>query len=60
MLDGHEYLVGDRFSVADVIAGSVAGDGGTRGLLEGQPNVTAWVARLGERPARLRTDAIGS
>ena len=60
VLEGHEYLVGDRFGVADVIAGSVAGDGGTRGLLEGLPNVTAWTARLGARAARVRTDAIGS
>jgi glutathione S-transferase len=60
MLEGHEYLVGDRFSVADVVAGSVAGDGGgPRGLLDGFPNVTAWDARLRARPARVRTDAIG-
>jgi glutathione S-transferase len=61
VLEGHDYLVGDRFSVADVVAGSVAGDGGgPRGLLEGFPNVTAWDARLRARPARVRTDAIGS
>jgi glutathione S-transferase len=59
-LEGHEYLVAERFSVADVIAGSVAGDGGPRGLLEGLPNVAAWDARLRARPARLRTDAIGN
>ena len=58
-LDGREYLVGDRFSVADVIAGAVAGDGGPLGLLEALPNVSAWDARLRSRPARLRTDAIG-
>jgi glutathione S-transferase len=61
VLEGHDYLVGDRFSVADVVAGSVAGDGGgPRGLLEGFPNVIAWDARLRARPARVRTDAIGS
>jgi glutathione S-transferase len=60
VLEGNEYLVGDRFSVADVVAGSVAGDGGgARGLLDGFPNVTAWDARLRARPARVRTDAIG-
>jgi glutathione S-transferase len=59
-LEGQEYLVGGRFSVADVIAGSVAGDGGPRGLLDGLPNVSAWDERLRARPARLRTDAIGS
>jgi glutathione S-transferase len=60
VLEGHEYLIGDRFSVADVIAGSVAGDGGPKGLLEGLPNVAAWDERLRARPARVRTDAIGS
>ena len=59
-LEGHEYLIADSFSVADVIAGSVAGDGGPRGLLDGLPNVTAWAERLRARPARVRTDAIGS
>jgi glutathione S-transferase len=59
VLDGHDYLIEDRFSVADVIAGSVAGDGGQDGLLEGLPNLSAWDQRLRARPARLRTDAIG-
>lgn len=59
VLDGHEFLIDDRFTVADVIAGSVAGDGGPSGLLEGLPNVSAWDRRLRARPARLRTDAIG-
>jgi glutathione S-transferase len=59
-LEGQEYLVGGRFGVADVIAGSVAGDGGPRGLLDGLPNVSAWDERLRARPARVRTDAIGS
>ena len=60
VLEGHEYLVGERFSVADVIAGAVAGDGGPLGLLEGLPNLSAWDRRLRSRPARLRTDAIGA
>ena len=59
VLDGHEFLIDDHFTVADVIAGSVAGDGGPSGLLEGLPNVIAWDRRLRARPARLRTDAIG-
>lgn len=58
VLADREYLVGD-FSVADVVAGSVAGDGRSRGLLEGLPNVSAWDERLRARPARARTDAIG-
>jgi glutathione S-transferase len=58
VLGDREYLVGE-FGVADVIAGSVAGDGRSRGLLDGLPNVTAWDERLRARPARVRTDAIG-
>jgi glutathione S-transferase len=57
-LEDREYLIGD-FSVADVVAGSVAGDGRSRGLLDGLPNVAAWDVRLRARPARVRTDAIG-
>ncbi len=60
VLEGHDFLIEDRFSVADVIAGSVVGDGGPSGLLEGLPNVSAWDERLRARPARLRTDAIGA
>jgi glutathione S-transferase len=60
LLEEHEFLVGDRFSAADVIAGSVAGDGGPKGLLEGLANVSAWNERLCARPARVRTDAIGA
>jgi glutathione S-transferase len=58
VLADREYLIGE-FSVADVIAGSVAGDGRSRGLLDGLPNVAAWDERLRARPARVRTDAIG-
>lgn len=60
VLDGRDYLLGEGFSVADVVAGSVVGDGGPHGLLDAFPNIRAWDERLGARPARLRTDAIGS
>lgn len=58
-LDGHDYLVGDRFTVADVICGELLGVAGRRGLVEGLPNVEAYLERLAERPARKRAEAAG-
>jgi glutathione S-transferase len=50
-LEGHEYLVGDRFTVADVNAGSVLNIARAIGLLGGLPNVGTWMERLTARPA---------
>jgi len=58
-LAGHEYLVANRFSVADVVLGAVAIYAKNAGLTGELPNVEAWAARLDERPARVRAVAIG-
>jgi glutathione S-transferase len=58
-LDGHDFLVADRFTVADVIYGEFLGVCRGVGLTEGLPNVSAYVDRMEERPARKRADAIG-
>ncbi len=58
-LAGKEYLVGDRFSVADVIAGSVLGFAKFVELLDGLPNCVAYVQRLDARPSRVKAQAIG-
>jgi glutathione S-transferase len=50
-LHGHEYLVGDQFSAADVNAGSVVNIAHAIGRLTGCPNVTDWITRLKARPA---------
>jgi glutathione S-transferase len=50
-LEGHDYLVGDRFSVADVNAGSVLNIARFTGSLSGSPNAGAWLERLVARPA---------
>lgn len=50
-LEGHDYLVGDRFTVADVNAGSVLNLARVTGQLSGYPNAGAWMERLTARPA---------
>lgn len=60
-LDGHEYLVGDRFSVADIVCGEVLDFAKVTGLLDGGfPNIDASLERLSARPARRRAHAIGT
>jgi glutathione S-transferase len=59
-LSGHEWLVGDRFSVADLVCGAVLIYANGAGLIEGLPNLEAYVERLEARPARRRATAIGS
>ena len=56
-LEGHAYLVGDRFTVADVNAGSVLNLARVTGLLMGLPNAGAWMERLVARPAFQRAAA---
>ncbi len=45
------YLLGDEFTIADVVVGSCLIWGKAIGALEGLPAVEAYVARLKERPA---------
>jgi len=49
------YLMGDRFSAADVLIGSALM--WARPLLPESPTLDAYVARLADRPARLRAQA---
>jgi glutathione S-transferase len=57
-LEGREFIVGERFSVADIVLGAVIGFAGRRGLLAGYPNCAEYAARLEARPARQRADAV--
>jgi glutathione S-transferase len=59
-LDGHEYLVGERFSVADLVCGAVLIFGKSGGLSDELPNIDAYLERLEARPARGRATAIGT
>jgi glutathione S-transferase len=53
-LAGKQYLVGDRFTVADVNAGSVVNLARAIKLLGSLPNTSAWMERLAARPAYQR------
>jgi len=49
-LNGHQFLVGDRFSAADVMVGEVLGFARNVGLLEPFPALGAYIDALYERP----------
>jgi glutathione S-transferase len=57
-VSGGEYLVGDRFSAADVYVGSHIGFGMQFGTLEKRGPFERYWARLSARPAKQRADAI--
>lgn len=57
-LDGSEYLVGNAFSVADIVVGSVLGFARTAELTELPAGVVPYVDRLEGRPARRRAVAV--
>jgi glutathione S-transferase len=59
-LDGQEYLVGGRFSVADLVCGAVLIFARSTGLTDDMPNINAYLERLEVRPARQRATAIGA
>lgn len=57
-LADHDWLVDDRFSVADVMCGSVLQGANAQGLLEPWPDLEAYVLRGEARPAYSRAAAI--
>lgn len=59
-LDGHEYLVAERFGVADVIVSAMLLFARRLGLLDETPNVKAYLERIEARPARQRALEIAS
>jgi glutathione S-transferase len=50
-LDGHDYLVGDTFSAADIQVSFVAELARALIGIDAYPNMTAWLERLHTRPA---------
>lgn len=57
-LTGKDYLLGDGFSAADVMIGSIVGWCMVLGMVEdGGTNVQAYLARLASRPAFARAQA---
>ena len=57
-LGDDDYLVGNSFSVADIILGSVLGFARTGQLTELPEGVVPYVDRLEARPARQRAVAV--
>ena len=57
-LSDRDWLVGDRFSVADVLCASVLGAAHSRGLLGEWPGLQAYVGRGEARPAFVAAGAI--
>jgi glutathione S-transferase len=50
VMEDKDYLVGERFSVTDILVGAVLSWGNNQGLLEQAPNLQKYVERLKERP----------
>ena len=53
-----DYLVGDRFSAADLYVGSQLGWGMQFGTIEKRPAFERYVARINQRPAAIRAREI--
>ena len=53
-LSGREYVLGERFSAADVYLGSQISWGLMFGTMEARPSFEPYVARLSSRPAAVR------
>ncbi len=58
VLSAHDWLIDDRFSVADVMCASVLQGADARGLLGPWPALEAYVQRSEARPAYVRAAAI--
>jgi len=59
-LDGHDYLVDDRFTVADLVCGAVLLFARRGELTEGLPRIAGYLERVESRPARQRATAVGT
>ncbi|MCK5368514.1 MAG: glutathione S-transferase family protein, partial [Cyclobacteriaceae bacterium] len=49
-LENTDYLVGNRFSVTDILVGFTVNWGNLAGLLDQTPNLQKYLERLKERP----------
>jgi glutathione S-transferase len=59
-LKGRDWLLGDRFTVADVICASVLGGAHARGLLADWPGLQAYVERAEARPAAIEASKLAN
>jgi glutathione S-transferase len=58
-LDDGDYLVGGRFTVADLVCAAVLLFGRHAELLDGFTAIDAYLERIEARPARQRARAVG-
>jgi glutathione S-transferase len=58
-LDGKDWVLGDRFSVADIACVGVLGSAESRGMLDRWPRLSEYVARGEARPAHQAAVAHG-
>jgi glutathione S-transferase len=56
-IDGRQWLLGDMFSIADVVFGGTLRYMVRFGMLQPSQPISAYVERLGARPAAQRADA---
>src|SRR5450432_1035719 len=54
---GREFILGDQFTMADIIFGGTLRHMLRFKMLEGSPTITAYSERIGARPALARADA---
>ncbi len=59
-LAGRDWLLGDRFTVADVICASVLGSAHSRGLLGEWPGLQEYIERAEARPAFTEAAAVSN
>jgi glutathione S-transferase len=57
-LDGRDWVLGERFTAADVLCASILAGAHSRELLEPWPGLRAYVVRAAARPAYARAAAI--
>lgn len=53
-LEGRQYILGDDFSAADILIGSVLAWSGRLGMLDDYPLLLTYSARVNSRPAAVR------
>ena len=59
-LDDGDYLVGGRFTLADLVTGAVLLSARRHELVDGFPRIADYLARIEPRPARERALAVGT
>jgi glutathione S-transferase len=59
-LDGHDYLVGNRFTVADILVSATLAGVRRLGVAELPPGLNAYLDAMDARPAKQRAEALST